>query len=49
MINASYRTTAEQIDQTNASGRTPVVFIHGLCSRVASFISRSLRSARPTG
>jgi len=30
MINASYRTTAEQIDQANASGRTPVVFIHGL-------------------
>src|SRR6059058_6105906 len=30
MINASYRTTAEQIDQANTSGRTPVVFIHGL-------------------
>ena len=30
MISAADRTTAEQIDQANASGRTPVVFIHGL-------------------
>ena len=30
MSNAGYGTTAEQIDQANASGRTPVVFIHGL-------------------
>ena len=30
MSNAGYVTTAEQIDQANASGRTPVVFIHGL-------------------
>ena len=30
MINGADRTTAEQIDQANASGRTPVVFIHGL-------------------
>jgi pimeloyl-ACP methyl ester carboxylesterase len=30
MVNAAYRTTAEQIDQANNSGRTPIVFIHGL-------------------
>src|SRR5438105_6122505 len=30
MISAADRTTAEQVDQANASGRTPVVFIHGL-------------------
>jgi pimeloyl-ACP methyl ester carboxylesterase len=30
MINTAGRSTAEQIDQANASGRTPVVFIHGL-------------------
>jgi pimeloyl-ACP methyl ester carboxylesterase len=30
MINTAARSTAEQIDQANASGRTPVVFIHGL-------------------
>jgi pimeloyl-ACP methyl ester carboxylesterase len=30
MINTVSRTTAEQVEQANASGRTPVVFIHGL-------------------
>jgi pimeloyl-ACP methyl ester carboxylesterase len=30
MINTTARTTAEQIDQANATDRTPVVFIHGL-------------------
>jgi non-heme chloroperoxidase len=30
MINAVPRTSAEQVDQANATGRTPVVFIHGL-------------------
>jgi len=30
MIDSVARITAEQVDQANASGRTPVVFIHGL-------------------
>jgi hypothetical protein len=30
MLDAAPRTTAEQIDQANATGRTPVVFVHGL-------------------
>ena len=30
MINTVSRTTTEQVEQANASGRTPVVFIHGL-------------------
>jgi pimeloyl-ACP methyl ester carboxylesterase len=30
MINTADRATAEQIDQANATNRTPVVFIHGL-------------------
>src|SRR6266851_335882 len=30
MIDTVSRITAEQVDQANASGRTPVVFIHGL-------------------
>ena len=29
-IDAVSRITAEQIDRANASGRTPVVFVHGL-------------------
>ncbi len=29
MINTVARTTAEQIDQANATDRTPIVFIHG--------------------
>jgi pimeloyl-ACP methyl ester carboxylesterase len=30
VINTAARITADQVDQANASGRTPVVFIHGL-------------------
>lgn len=30
MVNATARTAAEQIEHANASGRTPVVFMHGL-------------------
>ncbi len=30
MIDSVSRTTADEVDQANASGRTPVVFIHGL-------------------
>src|SRR6202011_3234532 len=30
MIDSVSRITAEQVDKANASGRTPVVFIHGL-------------------
>ncbi len=30
MINTVSRITAEQVDHATASGRTPVVFIHGL-------------------
>ena len=30
MIDTVSRLTADQVDQANASGRTPVVFIHGL-------------------
>jgi non-heme chloroperoxidase len=30
MINSAPRTATEQVEQANASGRTPVVFIHGL-------------------
>jgi len=30
MIDTVSRITADQVDQANASGRTPVVFIHGL-------------------
>ena len=30
MINTAAQATSEQVDQANASGRTPVVFIHGL-------------------
>ena len=30
MINTAAQTTSEQVDRANASGRTPVVFIHGL-------------------
>ncbi len=29
-VDAVSRTTAEQINQANAGGRTPVVFVHGL-------------------
>jgi pimeloyl-ACP methyl ester carboxylesterase len=30
VINTAARITADQVDQANASGRTPVVFVHGL-------------------
>jgi len=30
MIDTVSRITANQVDHANASGRTPVVFIHGL-------------------
>ena len=29
-LDAVSRNTAEQVDKANASGRTPVVFVHGL-------------------
>ncbi len=30
MLNSTARTAAEQIEHANATGRTPVVFMHGL-------------------
>jgi hypothetical protein len=30
MSESTYPTTAEQIDRCNETGRTPVVFVHGL-------------------
>jgi hypothetical protein len=36
---STYPTTAEQIDQCNETGRTPVVFIHGLLA-----VAQQLRS-----
>jgi hypothetical protein len=30
MLSSNVRTTADQIDRANATGLTPVVFVHGL-------------------
>jgi hypothetical protein len=51
MSESTYPTTAEQIDRCNETGRTPVVFVHGLWAAAKQLgpLGRGLRGRRIRG